>query len=1309
MRYYIDIVNICNLRCPSCPQGRRGPEGKKLAYMPVSLLETILDKATPECQVRDISLYNWTEPLLHPELPTMIRSVVERGLHCSISTNLNLRYNFEPLFENDNLWIYISLSGFNQSIYERGHAGGNIERMKEKMEELSPLKNRKDKKVHITVLFHRYKDNYNDELLIKKMALDLGFSFEASPAYFAPVERVLDLFEPDLSLPYSEKEQGVRERLLVLPEETLLLDPTLEKLSCDMLEQMIALDYRGDVYQCCAVYYSERFKICNYMDKSLSEITKLRHSSSVSKKCTAHGIHGYYMKTDSLNQKKHSSFIFDQYQRYKNVAEIIEEIQKDGPLYTVLEVGSHAHSNLEKLLPHNQIHYLDIQIPDHLKDHPAYFQGNGTALPFADDQYDILVAIDVYEHVPRSRRELFLSELCRVSKEGFILAAPFNTPGVFESETRVNDFHKAMYGENFSWLAEHFQYSLPDLEKTTNFLEERIKGNLFTFQHGSLFLWEKLLKMYFLSERKDFLQDPRRIVDSYYNTELYHRDFNKPCYRTFLVSFRDGEKNEFLKEWQRSREAFLTSLDLEKFEEIANNFYSQSASQLSSFLNKKEVFLAVKQQELQRKDLELQRKDLEIDHILNSKSWKITAPLRWIVKLFKNLREGLKVDLLKKALSIWRDQGLKILLKKTIKKIFQKRGKAREIQNFALPPSEGCHKVDVIFFSIVNWDFRYQRPHHLASRFAAEGHRVFYLNIEFISGDTCKVREIRENLYEVFLPSSEKKSLYQFSDAEDFKGGLEEMEKLFRDFSIQEALSIVHFPLWYPLASFLRKKYGTKLIFDCLDEFSGFSNIGQGIFLTEEKLITEADYSFGSAKILKEKLEKKTEKVTLLPNATEFEHFHHLPENKTLQGFSKPIIGYYGAIAEWFDSELVEFLATSRPDWTFVLIGHTFGAALGNLRNLKNVHLLEEKPYSELPKYLYWFDVCTIPFKINELTLSTNPVKFFEYSSSGKPVVSTALPELEPYRDMVYISHSKEAFLENIDRALKEGPESEVIEKRTQVARNNDWDSRYQKMKECIFSTYPLVSIVIVTYNNLHYTKLCIESIYSKTAYPNFEVLVVDNNSTDETPQYLKELEEEHGNLRVILNTDNRGFAAANNQGLQISKGDYLVLLNNDTIVTRGWLHKLTGHLKDPSIGIIGPVTNSIGNEARINVEYQDVSGLEAFAQRYTSANHGKIFDIKVLAFYCVAFSREVLNQVDLLDEQFGVGMFEDDDFCVRVKRAGYRVVCAEDVFIHHFGGASFSKLDREKYQKIFEENKKKYEEKWGIRWEPHRYREGVV
>lgn len=218
---------------------------------------------------------------------------------------------------------------------------------------------------------------------------------------------------------------------------------------------------------------------------------------------------------------------------------------------------------------------------------------------------------------------------------------------------------------------------------------------------------------------------------------------------------------------------------------------------------------------------------------------------------------------------------------------------------------------------------------------------------------------------------------------------------------------------------------------------------------------------------------------------------------------------------------------------------------------------------------------------------------------------------------------------------------------------------------------------------------------------------MVDNASSDGTKDYLEELGDGQ-KIKAIINDNNLGFAKANNIGIRNAGGEYIILLNNDTVVTRGWVSGVIRHLKDPLVGMVGPVTNNIGNEARINVEYTDIDHMDSFAEKYTGAHFGESFEIKNLAMFCGAFKKDIVEDVGLLDEQFEVGMFEDDDYALRIKNAGYKLLCAEDVFIHHFGNVSFNKLEEQKRVIIFEKNREKYEKKWGVEWEAHKYRDGV-
>jgi GT2 family glycosyltransferase len=243
----------------------------------------------------------------------------------------------------------------------------------------------------------------------------------------------------------------------------------------------------------------------------------------------------------------------------------------------------------------------------------------------------------------------------------------------------------------------------------------------------------------------------------------------------------------------------------------------------------------------------------------------------------------------------------------------------------------------------------------------------------------------------------------------------------------------------------------------------------------------------------------------------------------------------------------------------------------------------------------------------------------------------------------------------------------------------------------------PVVSIVIATYNNLEYTKQCVDSIYERTEYPDFEIIIVDNASLDGTVNYLKQLTAQNNNVTAIFNESNLGFAAANNQGILKSESDYIVFLNNDTIVTKGWLGGLIKHLDDPHVGMVGPVTNNVGNEAKIRVYYKDLIEMHCFAERFLERNKGKTRNIDMLALFCAAMRRATIDEIGLLDERFGIGMCEDNDYGRRLHIAGYKIICAQGVFVHHFGSMSLKQLSPEEYRKLHETNRKLYDDKWGI------------
>lgn len=708
---------------------------------------------------------------------------------------------------------------------------------------------------------------------------------------------------------------------------------------------------------------------------------------------------------------------------------------------------------------------------------------------------------------------------------------------------------------------------------------------------------------------------------------------------------------------------------------------------LDSTLIDRDAALAQRDAAINERDIALAK----VDFLQNTRSWRFTRPLR---SLFRLMRYGFSAtqEFPETAAAIVYPAAPQPLPNPDVAPDFTTKG-----------------RLDILCFANIEWAARFQRPQQLMNQFASNGYRVFYIVPSSVpeQGQLYRLTSVAPNIFEVALQRDVQEAYYEkVVTPENHQALLLAMAALVADMQIRTALSVVHIAYWSPVALSLRTMHGWRILYDCMDDWDGFPNIGEQLLSEEKTLIVQADLVTVSAALLYHKWCAHNPRCVLVRNAVDFAFFRqHCFTNDVLSGLAGPVIGYYGALAQWLDYPLLAALADKRPEWNFILVGDIFVDDLAGLEHKPNVQLLGRKPYSQMPLYLDHFDACLIPFRLYNVTHAVDPVKFYEYISAGKPVISTPLAEMSIYKDLLYFATGVDEFIEQIEGALAER-DLALYKRRVELARANDWKDRFDSMQLAIVGLYEKVSIVLVTYNNLNLTIQCVNSILRNTTWPNYQLIVVDNGSEDGTGDYLERLRQEVPTAKVILNPDNRGFAAANNQGLREADGDILLLLNNDTVVPDGWLDPLVRHLRDPSIGLVGPVTNAVGNEAKIEVSYTDIQQMQDFSDCYTKAHKGQSFDISMLAMFCVAFRRGILEEVGYLDEAFGIGMFEDDDYSRRVQAAGYRTVCAEDAFIHHYGQASFRKLIASgEYQALWDKNQAYFESKWGA-WQAHVHRD---
>jgi len=631
-----------------------------------------------------------------------------------------------------------------------------------------------------------------------------------------------------------------------------------------------------------------------------------------------------------------------------------------------------------------------------------------------------------------------------------------------------------------------------------------------------------------------------------------------------------------------------------------------------------------------------------------------------------------------------------------------------DLRRLQIQPAAQGAKPDIYVWAVIDWHFRVQRPQHLARALAEAGHRVFYISNNFIDstepGFALEPLDAERTLFQVHLNLAGAPAIYTHSpdDAQraQLAAGLVAFAKWHGGAA---ATSIIQHPYWTLLAARLP---ATRVVYDCMDHHAGFAENAGAILAAERTLIASADLVIVTSQWLEQEIGRQGRPVALIRNAGEFAHFNRRPSRVFSDADRRRIIGYYGAIAHWFDVELVSELARACPDCLVLLVGADTVGAGAVLADLPNVQMVGEVKYAELPYWLHGFDVCLLPFKVEPLTLATNPVKVYEYLSAGKPVVAIDLPEMAQFGDCVTVASDAPGFVAAVAQALAEPGSDDDVAARKAFAARQTWAHRAEELDATLAgATLSCVSVIVVSYNNLELTRACLDSVARLSDWSNLEVIVVDNASSDGTPEFLREWQRAGEMRRIILNEDNRGFAAANNQGLAAASGDYLILLNNDTFVTRGWVRGLVTHLRrDADVGLVGPGPTNNGNEAGVETDYTTMEGMAEFAAAYTARHAGRSFALPTVAFFCVAMSRTTYERVGPLDEAFGIGFFEDDDYCRRIEAIGLRSVCAEDVFIHHQLSASFDKLKDERRRELFERNKRIYEAKWGP-WVPHAYR----
>jgi UDP-galactopyranose mutase len=356
---------------------------------------------------------------------------------------------------------------------------------------------------------------------------------------------------------------------------------------------------------------------------------------------------------------------------------------------------------------------------------------------------------------------------------------------------------------------------------------------------------------------------------------------------------------------------------------------------------------------------------------------------------------------------------------------------------------------NVICFSHLRWDFVFQRPQHLLTRWANDANVYYIEEPEFGDYDTISLNKTKDGNVTVLTPHLQNGMTE--SDTNRY------VEMLLLQFIKLNKIS--DYIAWYytPMAiNYTKNLKPTLIIYDCMDELSGFKGAHPDLVRREKSLINMSDVVFTGGHHLFEHKKHLHDNIYPFPSSIDQDHFESGTGSR--DPFDQKVIphpraGFFGVIDERLDIELLDNLALTMPEFHFIMIGPVVKIDPDTLPRHENIHYLGQKKYKELPQYLANWDVAILPFAKNDSTKFISPTKTPEYLAAGKPVVSTSIRDVvKPYgeKELVQIADTVESFADAIRYALDQRNDEAWIKKVNDNLRTNSWDITYEKMRKII-------------------------------------------------------------------------------------------------------------------------------------------------------------------------------------------------------------------------------------------------------------------
>jgi len=1298
--YDIDVVGGCNLRCPSCPQGNSQDLAHFKGVMKVELFRSIMEKIARETpKVSDIGLFNWAEPLLHPQLPELIRLVNHHGFPCHLSSNLNLvREDFAEVFKARPAHFRVSISGSKSANYSQTHQRGNIERVIQNMYKIREILNKLDSKTHIEVLYHRYIHNMGEDYeRIAELSWELGFEFHPVWAYLMPLEKSLDYFAGKISA----KDMKIIELFAIRPEEARKISLKYLTSGCYLRSCRTAINSDGSVALCCGTYDQKNDIADSFLGKTHDELHTLKNKHPLCGTCMKNGLHvtaiyGGIHELNALAEKKleelkkerfkKGSFSTEDklvlsntdpnnpwinkfpkvsigmpvYNAEKYVKQAIESILAQDYLNIELIIVDNASTDRTKEIIQSflnldqriRFYENDKNIGSMLNFKRTFDLSSGKYFMWAshDDFFlpsYVRKCVQILEHYPKV--VLCTSKIVFVDEQNRRLANVEHN----ELHTFQQDIVKRVQAivSRFGWYSIFGVMRREILEKI--WLEEKMYGfDVVQLLQISILgeIYQISEYLFFFRERPRTIRDVMVIIDPANTnksnftpiTELTQGLMNAITYSDLDNSTRALLKTEIMLTIITKNVKWRNSLLSENPHLI--QYLDLDGTQADSLPIRMATLITN-----YFSSLSFNENGEPVDHrkILKVKNAELISPTK-IKEASLSPQKGYLRVLFQNRPQAYQYPGGDTIVMKRLQEGLEKRG-VKVDYNWDL-------NADLSHYDIVH-AFNFTLLNEMTDKFAQNALKQ---NIPFVATplqeDFLRYDHKAKFLLEVF-----KKYIESGKDQEILEKGIAMLNELPVGNMKTSPLAAKHADLIFTCGK-SESNVITRLFPDAkVTEIlfgSDIKNIEIGPELFTEK------FGIKDFVLCVARLESRKNQLMLL---------------KALENEDIPVVLVDGGHTH--QPVYKELCQRYKRKGRTILTGRISEEMLVSAYRAAKVHCLPS--WYELPGLV---TLEAARYGCNVVASDWGAIRdymgehlFYCQPDNPESIRNAVMQALEAPRMTSQIKqaeqHTWDKYAETVyQHYLK------IINNRNshRTGLISFQDSLNTRQEDSLLSIKadPAIdySIIVVTYNSCQHLPSLLDSINQYSL--KHEIILVDNASTDGTQEFLKQRQD----IRLVIKQENLGFSRAVNQGIAQARGKYIVLLNPDTRVTPGWLERMRFHFVDPGTGAVGPLSNYVAGLQKIQLYYNppagQAAGSEQIAETVSQRYRYQSIETKLLIGFCLMIPRQVMVETGGLDEDLFLGN-DDLELSWRLRNKGYCLRVALDAFVFHQGQESFKTREK--------------------------------